>query len=170
MGEGKLPRFARLTRLRKRDCLYTIPDTGVDMPGIAVFVDSRGGNTKKVAEAIAGELGVSAGDICGPIPAETGVLFLGSGVYGGKPGKAFTKFVDSANFAGTKVALFATSGAARSAETMLAKVADDLKGKGATVLGTYHCRGKFLFSNRGHPDREDLERAGKFAREVLSKV
>jgi len=140
------------------------------MPGIAVLVDSRGGNTKKVAEAIAGELGVSVGDIRGPVPAGTGVLFLGSGVYGGKPGKALARFIDSGDFAGMKVALFATSGAARSAETMLAKVADELKGKGATVLGTYHCRGKFLFSNRGHPDKGDLERAGKFAREVLSKA
>jgi flavodoxin I len=140
------------------------------MPGIAVLVDSRGGNTKKVAEAIARELGTSVGDIHSPVPAGTGVLFLGSGVYGGKPGKALARLIETTNFAETKVALFATSGGAESAEKMLANLADAVRKKGATVLGTFHCRGKFLFSNRGHPNGEDLERAKKFAREMLAKV
>jgi hypothetical protein len=35
------------------------------------------------------------------------------------------------------------------------------------ILGNYHCRGKFLFTNRGHPDNGDLENAKKFAREMV---
>jgi len=47
---------------------------------------SRGGNTRKVAEAIANELGVSAKDIrtAGMVSREAFIL-LGSGNYGGKP-------------------------------------------------------------------------------------
>jgi hypothetical protein len=41
-----------------------------------------------------------------------------------------------------------------------------LKHKGATVLGSYHCKGKaFLLFNIGRPNQEDLDGAGKFARE-----
>jgi flavodoxin I len=137
------------------------------MTDIAVFVDSRGGNTRKVADAIAGELGVPVGDIKGPLPDDAKILFLGSGTYGGKPGQDMTKFIESGNFTGRKVALFATSGGAEGAKNMMTLMADALLKKGATILGDYHCRGKFLFTNRGHPNQEDLENAKKFAREMI---
>ncbi|OPX69368.1 MAG: flavodoxin [Methanoregulaceae archaeon PtaB.Bin009] len=136
------------------------------MTDIAVFVDSRGGNTKKVADTIAAELGVAAGDPAAMLPADAKVVFLGSGVYGGKPGKAMTAFIASGDFSGLKVALFATSGGAAGADKMLGTMADTLKEKGATVIGNFHCRGKYLFTNRGHPGPEDLENARKFAREM----
>ena len=50
---------------------------------------------------------------------------------------------------------------------MIAAMADLLTRKGATILGNFHCRGKFLLMNRGHPDKEDLDNAKKFAREML---
>jgi flavodoxin I len=49
---------------------------------------SKGGNTKKVAEAIAAELGVTIGDVtANKEPAEDCFLFLGSGCYAGRPGE-----------------------------------------------------------------------------------
>lgn len=139
------------------------------MADIAVFVDSRGGNTRNVADAIAAELGVAVGDLGAPLPADAKVVFLGSGVYVGKPGDAMTKFITSGDFSGRKVALFATSGGEEGAKNMLAGMENALKAKGAAILGTYHCRGKFLFTNRGHPGPEDLENARNFAREMLAK-
>jgi len=140
------------------------------MTDISVFVDSRGGNTKKVADAIAGELGVPVGDLSAPLPTDAKVVFLGSGVYGGKPGTAMTKLIGSGDFTGRRVALFATSGGAEGAKNMIMMMEDALKEKGATILGNYHCRGKFLFTNRGHPGPEDLENARKFAREMRAKA
>jgi len=139
------------------------------MTDIAVFVDSRGGNTRKVADAIARELGVSIGDIKGPVPDNTTIIFLGSGVYGGKPGDAMKKFIENGNFSGRKVALFATSGGEAGAKNMMAMMADAVIQKGGIILGDYHCRGKFLFTNRGHPNQEDLENAKKFAREMTKE-
>lgn len=139
------------------------------MSDIAVFVDSRGGNTKKVADAIAGELGISVGSMSGTVPDGAKILFLGSGVYGGKPGDGISKFIASGNFTGRKVALFATSGGAEGAKNMMAMMADSVIQKGGTILGDYHCRGKFLLTNRGHPNQEDLENAKKFAREMIAK-
>jgi flavodoxin I len=132
----------------------------------AVFVDSRGGNTRKVADAIAEELGVRVGDITAPLPDDAKVLFLGSGTYGSAPGIDMMKFVTDNTFTGLKVAVFGTSGSARAAEKMIAAMEDALTRKGAMVLGNYHCRGQLFVFNRGRPNQEDLDNAKKFAREM----
>jgi flavodoxin len=137
------------------------------MDDIAVFVDSRGGNTRKVADAIAEELGVRVGDLMTPLPADVKVLFLGSGTYGSAPGKEMMKFVTENVFTGRKIALFGTSMASAGAQKMIAAMEDALTRKDATVLGSYHCKGKFLLFNRGRPNTEDLDNAKKFAREML---
>jgi flavodoxin len=137
------------------------------MADIAVFVDSRGGNTRKVADAIAEELGVKVGDLATPLPADAKVLFLGSGTYGGAPGKEMMKFVTDTVFTGRRVALFGTSMSEAGARKMIAAMEDTLTRKGATVLGRYQCRGKFLVFNRSRPGTEDLDNAKKFAREML---
>jgi flavodoxin I len=137
------------------------------MAECAVFVDSKGGNTRKVADAIAGELGVGVGDLLKPLPADAKVLFLGSGTYGALPGKEMIKFLADNDFTGRRVALFGTSMKPEGAEKMIAVMEDAVIKKGATVLGRYHCPGKFLFFNRDRPGVEDLENAKKFAREML---
>jgi flavodoxin len=138
------------------------------MAEIAVFVDSKGGNTRKVADAIAGELGVSVGDLKKPLPADVKVLFLGSGTYGALPGKEMIKFLADNDFTGRRVALFGTSMKPEGAGKMITVMEDAVTKKGATVLGRYHCPGKFLFFNRDRPGKEDLENAKKFAREMLT--
>ena len=46
-------------------------------------------------------------------------------------------------------------------------MAASLQHRGATVLGSYHCKGKaFLLFSTGHPNQEDLDSARKFAREM----
>lgn len=140
------------------------------MADYAVFVDSHGGNTRKVADAIAEELGISVGEITASASDDAKVLFLGSGTYGGKPGEAMTKFIGSGTFSGRKVALFGTSGGDGGAEKMIAVMADALKQNGATILGSWHCPGKFLVMNWGRPNKEDLDNAKKFARGMLTKA
>ena len=139
------------------------------MTEVAVLVDSRGGNTRKVADAIAEELGISAVDVMKSPPDDVKILFLGSGTYGGKPGEAMMKFIGSGNFPGRKVAIFGTSGSLAGAQKMIGVMSDILKQKGATILGSYHCRGKTFLVNWGHPNKEDLDNAKKFAREMLNK-
>lgn len=135
---------------------------------MSVFVDSKGGNTRKVADAIAEELGIKAGNVETSPVDDAKILFLGSGTYGGKPGEAMMKFIESGTFAGRKVALFGTSASSAGSQKMTDMMADVLKRKGATILGSYHCKGKFLLVNRSHPDKEDLDKAKKFAREMLT--
>ena len=140
-----------------------------NMTEVSVLVDSRGGNTRKVADAIAGEVGITAMDVAATPQNDAQLLFLGSGTYGGKPGEAMQKFIGSGNLTGRKVALFGTAASLAGGQKLISAMADMVQQKGATVMGSYHCKGKFLFVNRGHPNNEDLDNAKKFAREMLNK-
>ena len=139
------------------------------MTDVSVLVDSRGGNTRKVADAIADELGIKARDVTASLTDDGKILFLGSGTYGGKPGEAMMKFIESGNFSERKVAIFGTSASIAGAQKMIATMEDALTKKGATILGSYDCRGKIFLVNRGHPSSEDLDNAKKFAREMINK-
>jgi flavodoxin I len=139
------------------------------MTDVSVLVDSRGGNTRKIADAIAEEMGIKAGDVTTSPPEDAKILFLGSGTYGGKPGEAMMKFIGSGNFSGSKVAIFGTSASVAGGQKMIDAMTDILKQKVTTILGSYHCRGKMFLVNRGHPNKEELDNARKFAREMLNK-
>ena len=75
------------------------------------------------------------------------------------------KLIEKNDFSGRKVAVFGTSGGNAGMEVDLMVAA--LEHKGATVLGSYHCKGKaFMLFNQGRPNQEDLDGARKFAREM----
>ena len=131
-----------------------------------VIYSSMTGNTKKVAEAIAAELDVSAEDVKtkGELTKDS-FVFLGSGNYFPLPGRGFKKLVASNDFDGRKVALFGTSGGGKGREVeALGKM---VTAKGAKVMSKFYCKGKlFCFISRKHPTSDDLENARKFAREL----
>jgi len=136
-------------------------------PLVAYF--SRGGNTRKVAEVIAKELGCCAVDIKRERPdvATIDLLVLGSGTYGGKPGKEFVSFLEEIPQATSKrAALFATcsSGMVPWFESMCGV----LKSKGYQICGTFSCFGQIFFSRRGHPTAEELAKAAEFAVQLKS--
>jgi flavodoxin I len=128
-----------------------------------VLYYSLTGNTKKMANAIAAELGVEAKSIktVTAVPHD-GLLFLGSGSYGDKPSDEKAKFIADNDFTGRKVALFGTSGAGQGKEVKV--MADVLKVKGADIIGSYYTKGKaFVVVNIGHPNKDELDGARKFA-------
>ena len=132
-----------------------------------VIYFSRGGNTKKLAEAIAEELNVSAEDVTkARLRSESEMVFLGSRCYGGKPGKEIMKFIKSNDFKGRDVALFGTSGGGKGDE--LNEMKDALKAKGVNIQGRFHCKGQtFWIINHGRPDNSDLKRAKEFADDMI---
>ena len=124
------------------------------------------GNTKKVAEAIAAELGVKAENVKVKRElAKDSFVFLGSGCYASRPGGKLRKFIARNDFKGRQVALFGTSGSGEGDEVRV--IAELLKPKGALIRGSFYCKGKvwFLF-NRGHPTDEELANAREFANEM----
>ena len=126
---------------------------------------SRSGNTKKVAEAIAVELGVKAEDVKAKEWLTKGsFIFLGSGCYAGKPGKGLQEFIARNDFKGREVALFGTSAGGRGDEVRVME--ELLKLEGALIRGSFHCKGRCILVNRGHPNDEELSGAREFAKEM----
>ena len=133
---------------------------------IEVIYYSLTGNTKKVADAIAAELGVDAENVkTKDMLAEDSLVFLGAGLYGPLRGLGFRRFIDRNDFAGRKVALFGTSGEGRGKE--VGALEEAVTAKGAEVAGSFFCRGEFMFIvNRRRPTSKDLENAAAFARKL----
>jgi flavodoxin len=126
-----------------------------------VIYFSKTGNTKKVGEAIASELGVKAEDVKDAKLNEDGLVFLGSGKYGSQPGKIMMEFIEDNTFKSRDVALFGTSGSGQGIEVK--EMEKTLITKEASIKGKFFCKGKFLFANRGRPNDQDLDEAKKFA-------
>ena len=135
---------------------------------IAVRYYSRGGNTKKVAEAIAAAVGVEAKTVETPLEARTDVLFLGSAVYAAGVDNAVKTFLrDNRERIGT-VYNFSTAALMPSTYNQVKKLAEEL---GIAISDReYHCRGSFALLHRGHPNQGDLTRAAAFAKQVLQRA
>ena len=137
------------------------------MESLVVYF-SRGGKTKKVAEAIAQELGCTAIDIKQetPDPSEADMLIIGSGNYGGNTDKTLRTFINNLQPSTVKkAAVFATSGGPD--PKVISVLQQALEAKGYNVVSSFKCRGKFLLLNRGHPNEEDLKSAKAFARDLM---
>ena len=136
-----------------------------------VLYCSRGGNTQKVAEAIAKGAGVTAQKLRKknpPVVTGTGVLFVGSALYAGQLAPALTAFLNTLKPTDVaQVVVFSTSA---TKDTALPHVKAILTPKGIGVLEIdFHCKGAFLFMNWGSPTAVDLKRAKAFAKEVCQR-
>ena len=131
-----------------------------------VIYFSRKGSTKKVADTIASELSVIAEDVRTAKLNKDSFIFLGSGCYGGKPGKHMKKFIEKNSFKSRNIALFGTSGGGEGKETEVMETM--LTDKDAIVKGKYFCHGRFWFGNKDKPSNQDLDNAKKFVKNMIT--
>lgn len=134
---------------------------------VAVRYYTRGGNTKKVADAIAGELGVEALDITNEVK-DADVLFIGASMYAFKVDKNIKDFVNNLKQENAKkIAVFSTSASDTSTHKKIKKC---IKDKSIVIIDEYFSApGAFLKMNKGRPNDTDLDNAKKFATEVVKK-
>ena len=133
---------------------------------LAVRYYTRSGNTKKLAEVIAAELGVEARPMTEPLGEDTEILFLCNSVYWAGIDKRVKQFVkDNAGKIGTLVNV-STAAMIESTYGQMKKVASDAGVK--LCEKEFHCRGKFSALHAGHPDEGDLNAAREFARSVIA--
>ena len=126
---------------------------------------SKSGNTKKVAEAIAEEVGVNAEPITKGVSKDTDILFLGGAVYWAGIDNELKKFILSLDGSVTKVAVFSTTAITKSAYGEMKKL---LKNKDVFVYDNeFHCRGEFSKFHKARPNAEDLKLSKQFAREII---
>jgi len=132
----------------------------------AVRYYSKTGNSKKLAEAIAAALGVTAETVDRPLEEDAEVLFLCNSVYwAGVDGrvKAFLKAPGAR--VGTLVNVSTAALIASTYPQMVSLAAE----AGLTLSPReFHCRGSFKGLHRGCPTEEDLRRAAAFAESFLA--
>lgn len=133
---------------------------------VKVIYQSRGGNTKMLAEAIASEVGVSPQPTTQGMRGRADLLLVGGALYAGKPDKALVSFLDGLSKEDvSQAAIFGTATSDNNiGETLLPM----LESRGIKVLGEYYCKGKFLMMNRKHPDEQDLKRGKVFASQMMA--
>jgi flavodoxin len=128
---------------------------------------SRGGNTRKLAEAAGEAAGVQAKTVDTPVSEKIDVLFLGSSVYAAGVDEAVKKFIASLDPEKVgQVYCFSTAALLPSTYNQVSKL---LKEKGIAVSEKeFHCRGSFAFMHKGHPDADDLARMKAFVKDVCA--
>lgn len=134
---------------------------------IAVRYYSRGGNTKKLAEAIAGAVGVSAETTETPLAEDVDILFLGSSVYAGGVDDSVKRFIRSIDTKVGKVVNFSTAALVKSTYKQVEKL---LAEKNIPLAGEeYYCKGSFTLLHMGRPNADDCNAAAEFAKKLVSQ-
>ncbi len=133
----------------------------------AVRYYSRGGNTKKLADAVAQAVGTEALDLSAPLEEYVDVLFLGSSIYAGKPDQAVKEYITSNAEKIGSIANFSSAAAKKSTYAGVKEAAD---AKGIKMIeDQFFCNGSFLFMHKGRPNEEDLKAVKEFASKILAQ-
>jgi len=129
----------------------------------AVRYYTKTGNTKKLAEAIAEELGVKALPISEPVTEQTDILLLGNSYYAFTIDPEVRRFIQSLDK--TRVGKIANFGSAAMLNSTFKKVKAEADKVGIPMLDReFHCRGEFKGIHKGRPNQDDLAAAKAFAR------
>jgi len=128
---------------------------------VAVRYYSKGGNTQKIAEAIADRYNVKAQTTQVNLEETADVVFLGASVYAGAPNVEVIEFIKNNADKIGRIALFGSSASGKSTYEKVKAAAATYGVELADRF--YHCPGKFLFMHKGRPNKQDLDNAVKFA-------
>ena len=129
----------------------------------AVRYYTKTGNTKKLAEAVAGALGVEALPISVPLEEAVDILFLGNSYYAFNIDPEVRDFIRSLDR--SKVGKIANFGSAAMLNSTYKKVKAEADKVGIPMAEQeFHCKGEFKGIHKGRPNEEDLKAAADFAR------
>ena len=131
----------------------------------AVRYYTKTGNTKRLAEAIAAELGVEAQPLSTPVDEKVDVLFLGNSYYAFNIDPEVRAFVASLDK--DKVGKIVNFGSAAMLNSTYKKVKAEADKVGIPMMDCeFHCKGEFKGIHKGRPNDDDLKAAAAFARKI----
>ena len=133
---------------------------------IAVRYYTKTGNTKRLAEAVAGAVGAEAQPISVPVTESVDILFLGNSYYAfsiDPEVRSFIKGLDK-----NKIGRIVNFGSAAMLNSTYKKVKAEADKVGIPMdEREFHCKGEFKGVHKGKPDETDLKAAAEFARKVI---
>ncbi|HAF48259.1 MAG TPA: hypothetical protein DCL08_03335 [Anaerolineaceae bacterium] len=133
---------------------------------ISVIYYSKLGHSKKIAQAIADELGVKAQDIRdNPEIKDIESLYVVSGIYGGKSAPDMLEFLKTLDGQQIKQAYLLTSSGGKT--TRAAELRAVLTKLGIPVAEEeFTCQGAIFLFGMGHPNKADIQNAIQFVQSV----
>ena len=127
----------------------------------AVRYCTKTGNTKRLAEAVAKELGVEALSISAPVDEKVDYLFLGNSYYAFNIDPEVRAFVASLDK--NKVGKIVNFGSAAMLNSTYKKVKEAADKVGIPMdEKEFHCRGEFKGIHKGRPNENDIAEIVKF--------
>jgi len=146
-----------------------------------ILYSSKSGNTKKVAEEMASQIGcdevrITASGALKAVDLETfDLIFVGTGLFAGTPNEDMVRFLGNLNLKTAKTfALFITwGGAPRTDKLALKRLRMLLESKGQKVIDDHFaCFGgwKGILMKRGHPKPEEIKAGGDWAKKVVEDL
>lgn len=152
------------------------------MRSLICYVSVHHGNTKKVAEAMAQELGaecIPVTDLKAKDIAPYDLIGFGSGIYFSKHHKSLLDAIDTLPPAtGKKTFIFSTAGFPAGKFMFHRALKTKLTEKGFIIAGEFSCRGLDTYKifgtfggmNKGHPDENDIKMAKEFAKGIAKNL
>ena len=132
---------------------------------IAVRYYTKTGNTKRLAEAVAGAAGVEALPISTPVEEPVDILFLGNSYYAFSMDPEVRNFIRSLD--SSKVGRIVNFGSAAMLKSTWKKVKAEADKAGIPMdEREFHCKGEFKGLHKGRPNEEDLKAAAGFVRKI----
>ncbi|MBR2788484.1 MAG: hypothetical protein IKD94_04910 [Erysipelotrichaceae bacterium] len=132
----------------------------------AVRYYTKTGNTKRLAEAVAKQLGVEALPLSAGIKEAVDILFLGNSYYAFNIDPEVKQFIASLDK--DLVGKIVNFGSAAMLNSTYKKVKAEADKVGIPMdEREFHCRGEFKGIHKGKPDENDLKAAGEFAKQFL---
>lgn len=133
---------------------------------IAVRYYTKTGNTKKLAEAVAGAVGATALPISEPITEKVDILFLGNSYYAFSIDPEVRNFINGLDK--SKVGKIVNFGSAAMLNSTYKKVKAEADKIGIPMdEREFHCKGEFKGIHKGRPDESDMKAAAEFARKIV---
>ena len=131
----------------------------------AVRYYTKTGNTKRLAEAMARELGVEALPISVPVEEKVDLLFLGNSYYAFNIDPEVKDFIKSLDK--EKVGQIVNFGSAAMLNSTYKKVKAEADKVGVPMMEKeFHCKGEFKGIHKGRPNAEDVQAAAAFAKAI----
>lgn len=129
---------------------------------IRIVYCSKTGHSKKIAEGISKALSVPAENmskLTGPVKAD--LLFLVTGIYGGKCNPAVLTLIQSLTPESIGQVALVTSSMSKGTQT---EIKEALTAQGIPIYPEeYRCKGSFLFFSLGHPSTDEVQEAVEFS-------
>lgn len=130
----------------------------------AVRYYTKTGNTKRLAEAMAKELGVEALPISEPVDEAVDYLFLGNSYYAFNIDPQVRSFIASLDK--NKVGKIVNFGSAALLNSTYKKVKEQADKAGIAMdEKEFHCKGEFKGIHKGRPNEKDINNAVEFVKQ-----